>query len=175
MLALAAASCGSPSGPGGNTTVLIQDSPFSDAMAVLVTFSEVSAHKSGGDFLSIPFADGVGSRTCDLKKLVGAQDVLGVGSLPQGHYTQLRLSVASAAIFLDSASSGPACAPAIAAPAGRSAPVEVSSGEVKLNREFDVAGNATTITLDFDGDRSIVRQGNGSYRMSPVIAVVSVQ
>lgn len=53
--------------------------------------------------------------------------------------------------------------------------MEVSSGEVKLNREFDVVQAATTITLDFDGDRSIVRGGNGSHPMSPVIAVVSVQ
>jgi hypothetical protein len=47
---------------------------------------------------------------------------------------------------------------------------------VKLNRQFDVpAGGATTILLDFDGDRSIHETGNGRYMMRPVIAVVSVQ
>lgn len=174
---LAASSCGgySSSGPSGNVVVMLRDSPFSDARAVLVTFSEVSVHRSGeGGFTTIPLADGASSRTCDLKKLVGAQDVLGTGSLDPGHYTQIRLTVTSGAVYFDAASSGPACAATIAPPAGQSAPVEVSSGEVKLNREFDVSAAATTITLDFDGDRSIIREGNGRYRMTPVIAVVSV-
>jgi hypothetical protein len=47
---------------------------------------------------------------------------------------------------------------------------------VKLNREFDVPDTgATTILLDFDGERSIHEQGNGVFRISPVIGVVSVQ
>jgi hypothetical protein len=29
---------------------MLKDSPFGDARALLVTFSEVSAHRSGGDF-----------------------------------------------------------------------------------------------------------------------------
>jgi hypothetical protein len=47
---------------------------------------------------------------------------------------------------------------------------------VKLNREFDVpAGGSTAMLLDFDGDRSILQTGTGSYMMRPVIAVVSVK
>jgi hypothetical protein len=34
---------------------------------------------------------------------------------------------------------------------------------------------ATTMLIDFDGDRSIRETGNGRYMMSPVITVVSVQ
>ena len=30
------------------------------------------------------------------------------------------------------------------------------------------------MSLDFDGDHSIIQTGNGSYMMKPVIAVVSV-
>jgi hypothetical protein len=29
--------------------------------------------------------------------------------------------------------------------------------------------------IDFDGDRSVVETGNGRFRMTPVIGVVSVQ
>jgi hypothetical protein len=178
--------CGSsmptaPSGGGaaspttsGVATVMLQDSPFSDAKAVLVTFSEVSVHLSGGDFVTLPFASG-GSRTCDLKKLVGAQDVLGTGPLAPGHYTQIRLVVSGAVIYFDNASSGTACARMIGAPAGRSAPVDVPSGDVRLNREFDLTTAQTTITLDFDGDQSIKQTGNGKYMMNPVVAVVSVR
>ena len=169
----------SPSSPsaGSNLTIMLKDSPFSDAKALLVTFSEVSAHVSGsGGFNALPFSGGATTRTCDLKKLAAATDVLGTGTLAQGHYTQIRLVVTSAVLYFDNASSGPACAASIPVPAGRSADVSVSSGDVKLNREFDVtASGATTITVDFDGDQSIHLQGNGQYNMSPVIAVVSVQ
>jgi hypothetical protein len=177
---LMTAACGgsamSPSASGATVNVILKDSPFSDAKALLVTFSNVSAHITGGEFMTLPFTGGAATRTCDLKKLTSAQDVLGTGPLPAGHYTQIRLVVANSAIYLDNASSGPACAATITPPAGRSAVVDVPSGDVKLNREFDVSStSATTITLDFDGDQSVKATGNGQYIMTPVISVVSVQ
>jgi hypothetical protein len=54
--------------------------------------------------------------------------------------------------------------------------MEIPSGEVKLNRPFELASNGTTITeLDFDGNRSITLTGSGRYRMTPVIGIKSVQ
>lgn len=166
---------------------MMKDSPFSDAKALLVTFSGVDVHASGADWVTVPFASGGSARTCDLKKLETAQDVLGVGSLPAGHYTQIRLVVSSATIYFDNASSGSACAATIAAPAGTNAPVTIPSGELKLNREFDLAsGGGTTILLDFDGDQSVKLTGSGNgnghgnsggvgtYMMTPVIGIVSV-
>src|SRR5436309_8030982 len=155
---------------------MIKDPPYSDAKALLVTFSEVSAHVSGaGGFSVLPFAGGATTRTCDLKKLATAQDILGTGALAAGHYTQVRLVVTSTVLYFDNASTGAACAATIAAPAGKSASITVNSGDVKLNREFDVtASGATTILVDFNGDQSVKQEGNGSYSMSPVIAVVSV-
>lgn len=178
----AAAACGSspssPSGSGATLNISLKDSPFSDAKALLVTFSGVSVHKSDqadDTWTTLPFSGGATSRTCDLKKLQTAQDVLGTGALATGHYTMVRLVVSSATLYFDNASSGSACAASITAPAGASASVTVPSGEVKLNREFDVpASGATTILLDFDGDQSVHQQGNGSYSMTPVISVVSV-
>ena len=178
--AAAVAACSSsPSSPSGgsNLTIMLKDSPFSDAKALLVTFSEVSAHVSGtGGFTPIPFSGGATSRTCDLKKLAAATDVLGTASLTPGHYTQIRLTVSSAILDFDSASSGAACQASIT-PAGKNtASITIPSGQLILNREFDVPQTgATTITLDFDGDQSVHSQGNGQYNMSPVIAVVSVQ
>jgi len=156
---------------------MITDSPYSDARSLLVTFSEVTAHHSEvGGSNPLPFAGSATSRTCDLKKLVGAQDVLGVGALEAGHYTQLRLVVSSAVLYFDNAATGPACAPTITAPAGRSATVEIPSGEVKLNRQFEVTTTAaTTILVDFDGDKSVHELGNGRFQMTPVISVVSVR
>ena len=172
---------GGPSTPNGTLNIRITDSPFSDAKAVLVTFTAVNVHRADGDsWQTIPFTSGA-SRTCDLKKLQGPTDILGVGSLPTGHYTQVRLVVSAANIYFDNASSGTACAGSIAAPAGKNAAVDIPSGEVKLNHEFTVSGGATTMTLDFDGDKSIKATGSGrgnsptKYMMTPVIRVASVQ
>jgi hypothetical protein len=164
----------------GRFNVRITDSPFSDAKAVLVTFSDVSAHRPGGEgdgWAKVAFADAATTRTCDLKKLEGAQDLLGVGTLTAGHYTQVRLTVTSARIFFANASTSTTpCAATIAAPEGASASLTIPSGEIKLNREFDVPeGGSTTMTLDFKGDASINQTGNGTYMMSPVISIVSVQ
>jgi Domain of unknown function (DUF4382) len=173
----------SPSVGTSSLTVMLKDSPFSDATALLVTFSEVNVHASGADWVTVPFAAGASSRTCDLKKLETAQDILGVGPLPAGHYTQLRLVVSSATIYFQNVSSGAACASTIAAPAGTNASVDIPSGELKLNREFDLASSGgTTILLDFDGDQSVKLTGNGNghgnggghYIMTPVIGIVSV-
>jgi len=168
-----------PSGTTGTMRMMLKDSPFTDAKSLLVTFSEVDAHKSDtadSSWAKIPFAAAATARTCDLKKLQTAQDVLGTGPLATGHYTQVRLVVSSAAVYFDNASTGDACAPTIAAPAGRTASVTIPSGEVKLNREFDVSsGTTTTMLLDFDGDKSVRETGNGQFMMSPVISVVSVQ
>jgi Domain of unknown function (DUF4382) len=164
----------------GQLTLMLKDSPYSDAKALLVTFSEVNVHASGGDWVTLPFASGT-SRTCDLKKLETAQDVLGVGTLAAGHYTQIRLVVSSATLYFQNASSGAACALSITAPAGTKASVEVPSGELKLNREFDLTSGGTKILLDFDGDQSVKQAGNDhspngvKYMMTPVIAVVSVE
>jgi hypothetical protein len=47
---------------------------------------------------------------------------------------------------------------------------------VRLNRQFELTSTAaTTMLLDFDGDRSVRETGNGRYMMTPVIGIVSVQ
>ena len=79
-----------------------------------------------------------------------------------------------------------------APPSGDNAPIEILSGEVKLNHEFTVTGTASTMLLDFDGDQSVRQTGSGNsngngngrggsgasntkYMMTPVIRVISVQ
>ena len=127
---------------------MLTDSPFSDAQALLVTFSQVRAHRSGGTFETLPFVSGGTSRTCDLKKLVTA-----TGALPPGHFTRLRLVVARAVVYFDNPSIGTPCASTLAVPSGSSASVEIPSNEIRLNHEFDVTSNETTTTLlEFDGD-----------------------
>jgi hypothetical protein len=179
-VALGAAACSdSPSSPsssgGGNFNLRLRDSPFTDAKAVLVTFSSVRAHRSDSDWTDVPFANAATSRTCDLKKLETAEDVLGTATLPAGHYTQVRLVVQSSVLYFDNPSTGAACAPTLTAPAGANASLDIPSGEVKLNREFDITATSTmTMLVDFDGNQSIHLTGSGRYMMSPVINIMSV-
>jgi len=181
-LVLATFACNSVSGPSGPTGTLnlrLTDSPFTEADAVLVTFRGVRAHRSESDWTAVPFADATAvTRTCDLKKLQAAEDILGTGPLVAGQYTMIRLVVESAKLYFDNPTdpAEPACVTTTGTvPAGLSANVTISSGEVKLNRPFTIDADATTtILLDFDGDRSINLTGNGTYMMSPVIAIVSV-
>ena len=88
----------------------------------------------------------------------------------------IRLVVSQSPLFFDNQASGPACDAFMAPPAGLSAPMVIPSGDIRLNREFDLATTRpTTILLDFDGDRSTIKTGNNSFMMNPVISVVSVQ
>jgi hypothetical protein len=171
-----------PTGPAGSgaLSVRITDSPFSEATALLITFSAVTAHTTDDNWVTLPFTGTGTTRTCDLKRLVGGvYDVLGTGPLAEGHYTQLRLTVSSAKIYSTATSSGSAACAAemVTSPEtdlGKS--VDVPSGTVKLVHQFDVkASTTTTILLDFDGDKSVHQTGNGAYKMQPVIKVVSVQ
>jgi len=179
VLAVSTIACSdSPSSPslsGGNFNLRLRDTPFTDAKAVLVTFSSVRAHRSDSDWTVVPFINAATSRTCDLKKLETSEDILGSAALPAGHYTQVRLVVQSATLFFDNASTGSACASSIAPPAGASAPLDIPSGEVKLTRGFDVSATSVmTMLIDFDGNGSIHATGNGRYMMSPVITILSV-
>jgi Domain of unknown function (DUF4382) len=169
-------SSGGGSGNGlGTLQVLMKDSPFSDADAVLVTFTEVSAHHTGAGWQRLPFAEAAEARTCDLKRLEEVTDLLGVGQLEAGHYTQLRLEVSRTRIYWDNKSTGAACASTIISPLGTFSEATVPSGTLHLNRQFTIEpGATTTITLDFDGDKSIKQTGNGKYMMQPVIAIMSV-
>jgi len=167
-------SCGSGTNPSGSGTLrmMLKDGPFSDAKALLVTFSEVDVHKS--DTVDDAWIKIAGEKTCDLKRLETAQTVLGSQPLDSGHYTQVRLVVTSAVVYFDGESTGDACA--AVAPAGAKANVTIPSGEVKLIRGFDVPeGDTKTMLLDFDGDKSVHMTSSGQYMMSPVISVVSVQ
>ena len=45
---------------------------------------------------------------------------------------------------------------------------------IKLNRPFEiVAGSITKLTIDFDAKKSVVKTGNGKYKLKPVIHVTS--
>jgi hypothetical protein len=187
-LSMAIVACGSPTDPSrsGNLRLMMTDSPFGDATALHVTFTEVKAQREDGEggWITVPFAGtpAATTRTCNLKKLEGPFDILGAASLDAGKYTQLRLVVDSATLYFGGTATGEAaCLPTLAAPTAGPTPVtsaalEIPSGEVKLIQPFELTANGTTtIELDFNGEQSVNQTGTGRYMMKPVIKILAVK
>jgi hypothetical protein len=167
---------GSGSGSGGTFNVRITDNPFGSARAVLVTFSEVAARDSGGNWRRIPFNGGTSTRTCDLKKLTNNnQDLLATGSMSPGSYTHIRITVQSAKIFFDNGSTSTPCAASIAEPAGAQFPLRLLPATGEVNGTYTVTTNGPlNVLLDFDADASIIDQGGQVYDLTPVLRLMSV-
>ncbi|GAG24199.1 unnamed protein product, partial [marine sediment metagenome] len=46
---------------------------------------------------------------------------------------------------------------------------------LKLIHPFEIiAGEITELTIDFDAEKSIIKTGNGSYKLMPVIKIVTI-
>jgi len=56
-------------------------------------------------------------------------------------------------------------------------PLEIPSSAntgIKLNRTFEIVeGMITKLTIDFDAEKSVIKTGNGKYKMKPVISLSS--
>jgi hypothetical protein len=164
------------SGSGGTLNVRITDNPFGSARAVLVTFREVAARDSSGNWRTIALNGGA-TRTCDLKKLQnGNQDFLASGALPPGSYTHIRLTVQNAKIFFDNGStSSTPCASTIAEPAGAVFPLNLTPATGEVNGVYTIVTDGTlNVLLDFDADASIKDQGGQRYDLTPQLRLMSV-
>ena len=176
--ALALTACGgggsdSPNTPAaagtGTLRVALTDAPACGFDHVYVTVERVRVHasdsaderSSGWRDLALP-----APRKIDLLTLTnGALEELGSTPLPAGSYTQLRLVL--------SPNSGSTLANSVVPTGGRetalATPSAVQSG-IKVIRPFTVAaGQVADLVLDFDACRSIVRRGNGSFGLKPVL------
>jgi len=160
----------------GQLRVYIKDAPAETITAVLVTVSGVTAHVADdGAWGSLTLAGGGTQLTCDLLKLTGGvEQVLADANLTAGHYTQIRLNVDDARVYLEPIAFVPPCQ-AGAIPTALSTEgfnVKVPSGTIKLNHQFTLDATApVNLVLDFDAAKSIHQLGNGNWQMQPVIAV----
>ncbi len=172
-----------PGGGGSGTgqlRVYMKDKPGGTLTAAIVTIGEVSVHRSDGlNWEKLPFTVGT-SRTCNLLKLTGGvEDFLGVGNLPAGHYTQIRLKIDKAIVYTEGTAPALICsedATQFVMVPGETTPtpldLKVPSDYLKLNHEFTLEGGGTTsLVLDFDAGKSFHQTGNGDWMMQPVISV----
>jgi len=168
---LMAACGGSDTNPGtGTLGVSLTDAPACGFDAVNVTVSKVRVHSSSsageGDvgWIDIPV-----NRKVNLLHLSnGVLDKLGQAPLAAGHYTQVRLVLdPNSALGLANS-----VVPAGGTETALVTPSAVQSG-IKLVHEFDVvAGQRADLVLDFDACTSIVRRGNGTFALKPVIQAI---
>ena len=145
----------------GTLVMQITDAPADlNIEKALVTISDVEVNFAGGDenattgWMTVVSEE----QTFDLLQLVGVTELLGETQLAAGKYNQVRLSVTSAKVTID----------------GTEYDLEVPSDKLKLVKGFDiVAGETTTLTLDFDAKESVVATGVGKYLLKPTIKILS--
>ena len=109
----------------------------------------------------------------DLLTLQGVSLLLGSMDLPANHYTQLRVFLKEEAkLVLEGEEEVEG-----EGPTEEIVTLEIPSSAntgIKLNRPFDIVeGGITKLTLDFDAEKSIIKTGNGKYKMKPVIHLIS--
>lgn len=143
----------------GHLKLYLTDSP-AQYDEVNIEIVRVEVHSSGSDSLGGWEIINGDTAIYDLLELRnGASVVLGDQMLPAGKYTQIRLFVGeNSNIIVD----------------GITYDLEIPSDAVKLNHNFDIeAGVLYELTLDFDAEKSVVQEGNGQYRLQPVIRVTA--
>jgi hypothetical protein len=174
--ALAAAGCSTSSSPhsgagshigsmGGSMELRLVDAPADEVKEIVVTIRKVTAHAAGG---WVELASQ--KATVDLLKLQnGTFASLGVNALPSGRLTQIRLLVDEA---------GPNY---VTTPDGAQHPLKVPSGTqsgIKLKLGVELPDCPVgTITLDFDGKKSIFTHPTGSgdeWILRPVVRLKAV-
>ena len=129
---------------------------------VLITFDEVSVHRTGGGWISLPLAQD--PYTIDLSQFSDGTtpELAPPVSLISGKYTQIRIGVTEAFSKIN----------------GDEYPVEIPSDNLKTDKEFDfevVGGGAVDLTVDFDLSQSIVATGEDTYKLKPVLHIMEAQ
>lgn len=131
------------------------DAPDPTITSVEVDIDRIEAHVNG----SWQVVNDV-AQTVDLMTLVENDTVVGQSLVTAGSYNQIRLIVSGGRVTDSDGTHD------LQIPSG------IQTG-IKINLNFDVDPNVLTeILLDFNVQKSIVKQGNGVYRLQPVIPAV---
>jgi hypothetical protein len=166
LLAILVACGGGDGSSGGSGTVSMNITDAKPALpeegieSVTIKFDEVSVHKSGGGWTTLPVETSPLPSEIDLYRFregSTTQFVPPVG-LECGKYTQVRIGVTSGIIRIN----------------GVDHNLGIPSTNLKTDKnfEFDVpCGGAVNITVDFDLSQSIVLTGTGVYQLKPVLHI----
>lgn len=140
---------------GKGTLILkITDAPAEfEITKALVNISSVEVHLIATGWYTVVEEP----QTFDLIQLKNAEEVLGNATLNAGRYTQIRLHVSDAFVTVD----------------GIEHKLKISSGTVQIISPFSIdKDETTTLTLDFDLEKSVVSTGSNKYIMNPTIKII---
>jgi len=145
--------------------------------AILISISRIEAHFVEADEKQQDIEDAGGKSKkgnwqviaewdegyeVDLIELEGKSILLASELLLPGKYTQLRVFLEGQAIIIVNGEEHDLDIPS------------VGQTGIKLNHPFEIIpGQITELTLDFDAQKSIIKTGNGEYKLKPVIGIIS--
>ena len=140
----------------GTIRVYFSDAPPEGVTAIEIKASSIEAHMSGADedqwvnLLTDP-------PVFDLVKAIGINVLLGTNDIPAGNYTQVRLDITDVTVTLN----------------GQQVKATVPSDKLKLVGNFTIEeGKSTSISLDFDAEKSIVLAGQDKVILKPVVKLI---
>jgi hypothetical protein len=147
---------------------------------VNITISEIKVHLAGegeeaeGEWIEWELSVPTEFNLVELKDvLVLLSEGELEGELASGKYTQIRLFVIYASVLIEPKSKENKLIDV----ATNGEPVEIPSAlqtGIKLIHPFEINGDDDTILIiDFDAEKSIVKTGNGEYKLQPVIKVIT--
>lgn len=145
----------------GDITIRLTDAP-GDYLQVNVDIKQVQVHFTDDGWMDLNTQSGI----YDLLTLQNISTMLAAKpQVPAGKVSQIRLILgADNTLMLNDSTIVPLKIPSA-----------YQSG-VKLNVHAEVPPSSTlTVTLDFDAEKSVNREGNGDYIMNPVITVQSIE
>ena len=156
----------------GTLKLYLTDAP-GDFLELNIVISRIEGHISvdgeGEEGYWEVLKEWPGGLEVDLLTLEDVSLLLGSMELTPNHYTQLRVFLKEEATLVLEGGTGP--------DSEETVPLEIPSSAtsgIKLNRPFDIVeGEVTELTLDFDAEKSVIKTGNGKYKMKPVITVLS--
>lgn len=173
--------------PGkGRLKIYLTDAP-GDYLEVNITISKIEAHLVGeddgaeGEWIVLKEWASGEEPIFDLIKLQDVSELLVDEYFDAGKYTQLRIFVTKSSIKVEIEVAEEENTKEIIVLS--EVPFEVFDVEIpsvyqtgiKLIHPFEIIdGVETVLTIDFDAEKSIIKTGNESYKLEPVIKIVTV-
>ena len=140
--------------------------------SVYITISRIEAHIAGDDGVTEGYwyvlkewdeGDEVEIDLVDLKKQ-GISLLLSENELVSNKYTQIRLFVIETSVLVEGGENRE--------------PVEIPSAYqtgIKLIHPFEIVdGGETVLAIDFDAEKSIIKTGDGNYKLKPTVKVITI-
>ena len=157
VVAMLLGACAGPTTASkGTMQVYVTDAPPKGVTAIEIKASNVEAHMSGAaddQWVSLLKDPPV----FDLVKATGVNVLLGTSDVAAGKYTQVRLDITDVTVTLN----------------GKQVKATVPSDKLKLVGEITIEeGKKTSISLDFDAEKSIVLEGQDKVSLKPVVKLI---